>query len=398
MAGQDGAGENIVSAAANRTAEQQSAARASETGGAKKLVPIVFCGDANYSQYLPVAVQSIIEHAAKSCHYHIIIFDCGIEADAAQALADQCAAQDNFSCEIKDIAYLLEKYRQRFPERLHYTRAMYGRLFIPELCGAYDRIIYSDIDVVFERDIAELMEIDLSGAYIGAVTELSIEFERAADKKMARYASEILGLAPDMACIYSGLLVFNAPLWRADGVTERIIRFLAGKRLRCPDQDAITAVCRGKITYLAQAWTCVILKDRIERFARHVPPGRCPKLDALLAEWKAACISAKTVIHYNGAVKPWHTPHVFLGEKWWHYARRTAFYPYYNHLLLRDMTRQDFPTKIYRFLGVPVWVVKTTPFEKKYLLGKYRLAKKIYNDKGSALYILGIKLFSAGAG
>lgn len=360
----------------------------------KKSVPVVFCGDANYGTYLPVVVQSIIEHASEQYHYHIIVFDCGIDRDICAAFAAQLAPYPHFSYEIKDISILLEKHRENFRERLHYTRAMYGRLFIPELCSEYERVIYSDIDVVFERDIAELMEIDLGGNYIAAVTELAVEFERRVNKKFGVYIETQLQLAADMPCIYSGLLVFNRKAWHDCNLTGKIISFLEGKKLRCPDQDAITAVCKGKITYLRQGWTCVILKDRIKRFARHIKKGSAPKLEALLGEWEEACRSNHAVVHYNGAVKPWHSLHVFLGEKWWYYARKTAIYPHYNHILIKDIARRKFPVKTYRIFGIPLLTVKTTPREKKYFIGKFRIAKKTYGEKECFFYFFGMKLFS----
>jgi len=367
----------------------------------QRICPVAFCADANYGAYLPVVAQSIARHASPNYHYRIIVLDCGITPDALTVLRRQIAGLANFSLTVENISENLNAHKDAFQEKWHLTRAMYGRLFIPQLCGQYDRVIYSDIDVVFNRDIAELMEINLGDNYIAAVPDPRTEMHRKRDSEKQAYLEKTLGLAPDMPAIYSGLLVFNIAEWRDKHLSDAAIKFITENKLMLPDQDAIAHICRGRTFYLAQIWTCVVLRGEMEEEASKLNAGKYPAVAALLNDWRAACIADNSVLHWSGPSKPWNSPFTFRGGEWWDYAGQTEWHQRYAYelaqrsaLLSSGFTENGNWTKEYSLFGLPLLTIRKYLHNIFYMLFGIRVAKVKRSKNCADIYLFGIKCVS----
>jgi len=367
-----------------------------ESAQEKRAVPVVFCADAVYGAYLPVTVQSVIANSSAENHYRLIILDCGIGADILAAIAEQIGAHANFSLEVKNIRAWLAAHSQIFHEPLYFTKAIYGRLIIPEILPDCAKVIYADSDMVLNRDIAELMAISLGDNYIAAVEDCLLEIDCLLGQKRARSITEAAGLAANDKYINSGLLVFNAALWRRDGLTQKILCFMAGKELILPDQDAINAVCKARIHYLPLAWNCLseyYLASRLKQIA--ALKSALPRADEIMAAWQAALAAKNNVLHYNGPLKPWAQARFASFLRWWDYAAQTKLYSRYIYDLAVAPPAQDNKLKIWKVLGMPLLAVKARPGQSFYLLGgRWRIAKKIISKDSISYYIFGIKLLT----
>jgi len=311
---------------------------------------VVFCADKNYGTYLPVAVESIIKNASPEHEYHIIIFDCGIKAKDSAVLKRQIAKHKNFTLITKSITAAVDKYSQAFyVKRGHYlSAAAYGRLLIPELCGEYEKVIYADVDMIFDRDIAELMNIDF------ALTSGNREQGTGNREQGTDYIAGVSDVQtpewlksdfPAGSYINSGLLVFNITEWRKHNLTQKAIKLLTAKRLRKHDQDAINILCKDKIIYLSGIW------NRISGTDTDFPDNKC-------------------VFHYVDAVKPWHKFYSSPANRWWHYARKTEIYEQLKQGAQQNKAGLNLEKKdlYHSFCGIPLIHVKIRPLSKKYYL------------------------------
>jgi len=346
-------------------------------------VPLVFCADADYGSYITVIAQSLLDNAAPEHNYHIIIFDCGIKQADLSALARQLAPHKNFQLQICDISAWLQHYHTAFnvAEGQHLSPAAYGRLLIPQLCSQYDKIIYTDIDVIFNRDPACLLHIALGENYIAGVVDTNIEKERRKRAGVKNYYRKRLGLRDDQAYINSGLLVFNSKIWRERGLVEQCLAILARQNFRRHDQDIINFICKDKIRYIGAEWNYYC------------------NLNRSAAETMADKDKAIALYHFVGAVKPWHKPPSERGQDvlWWACARKTAGYEQF--LQEAQLNKAGLNAKAnqygYSFLGLPVWRVKISPKKKKYFLFGLAVAtEKLDSKKQDKLfYLLGFRLF-----
>lgn len=384
----------------------------------EKSVPIVFACDDNYIKYLSVTLQSIIEHASQNYIYHVIILDCGIEQASISVIEKQIARYTNFTLYIISATAFLKKHKKYFKEKWHFTAAIYGRLLIPEICSKFDKAIYCDTDMIFGRDIAELMLFDLKDNYIAAVIDANNEFERKGNPQRANYVEQKLSLEIESFYVNSGLLVFNLKKWRELSIHNQCIKLLADSNdFLFPDQDVINIVCKNKIHYLDQSWNCTcytisLIKDNPSSIKAI---NESVFLENLFAQFTTAYHGSDTVLHYTGP-KPWNNPTMEKAEKWWAYCKKTEFY---EQILFQNTSRQiqnhliDFKTsdnpfqrqemqtdnytriiKNYYLLGLSILKTKTTAESKKYYLFGIRFAKTVKNLHKKKYYFLGLRVFT----
>jgi len=356
-------------------------AAAEDKKDARLTAPIVFCADAHYGLYVSVILQSLLDHASADCDYVICIFDCGLKPANLARLERQIAGRANFSLKIYPLQKYLAENASLFAVKEGQTvsAATYGRLLIPQLCPEYDQIIYADIDMIFTRDPAELLAQDLGGAYIAAAADSNIEGERRARAGIGRYCRTVLGMADDQIYVNAGFLVFNAALWRARGLVGQCLALLRRGQLKRHDQDAINAVCKGRIRFLPAEW------NKICKFYGKAAAGEAVPPPALC--------------HFAGALKPWHLLPEQAGELggiWWHYARRTEAYAELRQGAAACQARlnQNLGARGFYLFGLPLWSAQTTPKKVKYRLLGATVAKTELNIKTGArsFSLLGLRL------
>lgn len=348
-----------------------------------------------------MAVQSIIENASAGYEYHIIIFDCGINPADIAVLERQIAKYAHFRLAVENIIAWLNKH-QHIAAKSGWHRSIYGRLLVPELCLDYEKVIYADADMIFNRDMAELTAIDLGKNYIAAGIAPTKEMARALGiNRTISFIRDRLGMADDQAYINSGLLVYNIKAWQKNKLSAKALQFLADNKTRFPDQDAINAVCKGNICYLPQYWNCVMRNERSWRDIAESHKDN-ERVQALYNEWLAAYERADNIIHFIG-LKPWISLLMPKAAQWWRYAAKIETHDrlfaealcFHNQA---DLARQGEPL-VYRFLGLPLLSVRARPGSKKYYFGKMRNRHiaEIRHDARTgyaAFYLLEMKLFT----
>lgn len=338
-------------------------------------VPIVFCADAGYGQYIAVALQSIIDNASSEHEYHIIILSCGIKIRDLEELAAQIAPHGNFSLRVENVAAVLTEYGDKIRKQaVMRSPAKFGRLLIPQFCAEYKTVIYADMDMIFNRDAAELAAVDLGENYIGAVKDARQALRRIHEPKMKNSMAKI-GLEESDIYINSGLLLINIAAWRLHNLAEKMINFLLeGRNGHFFDQDAVNALCKGKITFLDAKWNM-------------------PYYDKNSAN---ACI-----VHYVSLIKPWDNPALRNGDLWWHYARKLAAYERLLFAAMQNKTGLNIEkeTVLYRLCSLPLLrIIQKPRYKKYYIFGMKRghIAELKINDKTreKAFFLFGAKLFT----
>lgn len=161
------------------------------------------------------------------------------------------------------------------------TLATYYRLFFPQLIDqAISRLIYIDADTLIVGNLSSLYMHPLNGKVIAAVQEAEME---------PRPDIEF----PNLADYFNaGVLLMDLSKWRAQEITKKALNVIAtyGERLKYHDQDALNLVFRGN-------WQRV--DESFNLMKAYIPYDLpCRAYNEYLRN--------KVVIHYNGALKPWH--------------------------------------------------------------------------------------------
>ena len=165
------------------------------------IVPIVFAFDNNLVKPACVCLSSLLMNANVDTFYDIFILTSS-KSDLDRSLIDKLKiTYHNFSLQYR---FVDSTFDNSFEIR-GITPATYYRLMIPEFVPEYDKIIYSDVDVIFREDLFcwyNQTEFDME--YVAGVNSLSH-----LNSDTRNYYNQEIGLDPSKI-IYAGNIILNS--------------------------------------------------------------------------------------------------------------------------------------------------------------------------------------------
>ena len=271
-------------------------------------IPVVFATDNNYLPYLKVAVRSLLANLHGGNVDIIILHDCDIEKDA---LSGGLAAQAAYS--IRFLRIDKDRFVKHQNQLGHVTVASLYRLMLPELLPDYGKVLYLDVDIAVNGNIAELYNADLGGAWIGAALEASREtslqlWSADADRCAKRWTKRY-GFEPWKGYFNAGVLLMDLAKLRDAGVVGRLLEIAQDPDSVCYDQDALNVVCRGHVKYLDKTWNYNVVANReiTVKDAGYMEP------------------SAIKIFHFLSHFKPWSYPGGQYCDIWYGYVDNGDF-------------------------------------------------------------------------
>lgn len=146
---------------------------------------------------------------------------------------------------------------------------VYIRLFIPHFIPqSLERVLYLDVDMIVETDIAGLWELDMGGKVIAGVVDRS-------GTVSSRWGGitnyKELGLAPETKYFNSGLLLMDPKKWREQNVTERILSCVNenSQYAGFPDQYGLNVVLANQWFELDSRWNSYATSDGTDPYVIH---------------------------------------------------------------------------------------------------------------------------------
>ena len=257
------------------------------------LIPIVFSTDHRYVMPTGVAICSLLAASHDEQYDVFVLISDDVSDDDCRLLRKQVeagSASDGVSSRINFIKsgnYFSDAYEVR-----GITETAYYRLLIPWLIPQYDKVFYSDVDVIFLHGLSELYSTDMGDAYIAGVN-----FDEYSDGFMTPHIKK-LGLNTGKY-INSGFLLINSRLIRNLDLKDTFMKY-ARKKYKYQDQDIINIIYKDRIAYLSPKSNCKA--SHVERFG----------------------MEDCGLIHYTG-IKPW-VGFTYCWEKWWEIYRQSIFY------------------------------------------------------------------------
>lgn len=268
----------------------------------KTPVQIVYAANNYYMQLLAVSIQSIIETASPEREYEIHILYDFLDEEKIKRIGSMTTENVHI-----DFYKVERELFDGMPVTPRFPMEIYFRLLIPQIYAENNRAVYIDCDTVLLTDIAELYESDLEGCSLGAVRNASNEFRNT-------YVTGNLRLKKE-EYINSGVLLIDKVKFRQEQIFEKVKEILTRMpELECPDQDAISIVCRGDICFLEDKWN---------------------------VQWQKLTEENAALVHYNGVYKPWMEPARELSQYFWKCAVKTPFYQDILDLRERQLKERD---------------------------------------------------------
>lgn len=200
----------------------------------------------DYSVWVGVVMQSVIEHTGAPICFHILHDDTLNDQNREKLV--QVATQNGDRIQFHNLG---DAFGNSLKEKMgRYTIGSMFRVMLPELLPDISKIIYLDADLLVNRDIKELWDIDIQNYCLAAVPDYSTVNGLETPYPVAKQE------VPASHYFNSGVLCMNLDRIRAKGnMHENILNYLEenpGARLL--DQDALNAVYGGETFLVDESW------------------------------------------------------------------------------------------------------------------------------------------------
>lgn len=270
-------------------------------------IRIAFCFDEKLAEQAKVAMASLLDASRGSgAHYRIYCVCTEEAAYAEQSLRRIVEARDgksDFVMKVADNPYA-DAYEVRGISSGTYLRLLLHRLLPDE-----DRVLYTDVDVLFRDSLESLWRADTEGVVLAAVkgaVNLSDKWEWNSGRPYWNCLSGMRG-----RYINAGVTLLNLARIRKDRLEEQWDAW-AKEKLYYQDQDILNLTCQGAVSYLPPKYNrLAYMNDR--DYGMFVREGIFTEAEC------AEALDSPVIIHYAGD-KPWKRYDTNLGSVWWDYV------------------------------------------------------------------------------
>jgi lipopolysaccharide biosynthesis glycosyltransferase len=281
-------------------------------------VPIVFAFDNNFSIPIKVTITSLFKYALDNTIYKVY---CIVSNDIDEKNLDSIIQLSKN--QRHEIIFL--KANNHFNQaHVHrkITQAAYYRLMLHELIPLEDKVIYADVDILFNGDLKELFEVDLKKNILAGVKNLYIH--QVFDSLMLKFdywSKYFFDLKDDY--INSGFLIMNLKEIRKTKIWEKWID-LSKNQWEFHDQDILNFTCKNKIHFLPPKYnmTYPLREDEAYKWGLFN--------ENLLLE--------TPIVYHFTASKPWHSKYLNQSDVWWVFLKEnTDLYDYFLQKYFKDI-------------------------------------------------------------
>lgn len=337
-------------------------------------LPVVLISDDNYIITTAVAMQSVIDCCNKKNKLVFYVICCNVSGPNKKKLVKLA---DNGNVAIVIIDYDTS-WMDAYNENGYYvTNTALVKFCVPRLVPKYDKILYIDGDVLVQKDITDIYDIDVQDYYCAAVGDIAAM----ADGQKFHIRLNI------PRYFNSGVLLFNAEKFRKDKMEEKLFAIKnAHPEYRCMDQDVFNVGFRQQVKFIPCRWNFMlpnIIKDNygVNKLNIFYNTDYASLQDAQ----KDACL-----IHITNEWKPWIYKNTYMSDEWLKTFSKTPFSE--TTLELKEISTantQDVETKSGNFILCKIHRGNVT----KLKLFGVPLAKRIRGEYEITTVVFGIFRF-----
>lgn len=268
------------------------------------LIPIFFTFDENYVLPAAVTFDSLLRHANRAHRYALHVLHLGLSSRAQRELERVVARYPHAQLQLHHMREVEQRLEQ-CKGKAHFSKEIYFKLCAAELFPKYERILCSDVDVIFQDDISEsYFTFPDEHFYIAGVDTI---LPTTRMQLYQGFTSEEEYFLARQIC--AGYLLFNLSSMRRDGIQQRLTDYYEQHyaRLPFPEQDTMAIVCRDQIRLLSLRYVvCNIYYRTNPRTVQFY--DLCATLPAGDEERRrdyADALARPIQLHYIGPNKPW---------------------------------------------------------------------------------------------
>lgn len=287
-------------------------------------IPVIFGVDKNYILPCAVAIASLIKNKKDNTYYDIyVLHDGKIEQRSMEKINN--FVMDYKNCKISWIKVDIGKL-PGCPVSQNWPIAVYYRLLIPSIFTNYDKVIWSDADVLFCNDLQEVYFDDIDNYYLSAV---------AAEYKDRCVIHQAYDEYKNKLIFMSGFMVMNIKMMRENNIMSifwgNINKYYS--RLKMFDLEILNLSC-SPVKYISIKY-CVLegifYSSNLSDSSDYVWLKNYYSDEQLLSAKNDPCI-----IHYAGSdTKVWNRTDYINYENYLEYKK------YFNNIALNILYIED---------------------------------------------------------
>jgi lipopolysaccharide biosynthesis glycosyltransferase len=326
-------------------------------------IPVVFYFDNNYVMPAGVAFYSLLYNANKKYFYKFYVLHSNITNENQARLQNTISVFGNVSLDFVDMNNRLDTLWDKLGTKGHFSKETFYKMLTASLFPQYDKVITSDVDVVFLGDISgSYFSIDEKEPYYVAGIKPVGKIMYYFDMYKQWFSGEEIG----RMTFCGGYLVMNLQEIRKDDLEAKFIDCFEKnvQRLNQADQDILNLCCYPKVKYLpCSSLVCSYFYDLYK-------DDQDFKNDAQYSETELRHAYDNPIqLHYATSTKPWNDVFCTKSEEWFKYLVKT---PFLKDFWQKNNKKTEFN---YRIL-----VSKEFNCGKKYRIS-FEIRKKFRDDK-----------------
>lgn len=276
-------------------------------------IPVVFCFDKNYYKQAIVAIWSLSKtnQNPKVMYELYLIHERNVTSHELGKIEETVQSLSG----IKKI-HFIENNQLCFTNAYEcrgITKTAYLRLILHNILPDLEKVIYSDVDVIFNDSLANLYSMELGNYAAAACIDIGINDSRRYRSILNKNDIWKSKLWDKEGRYYSsGILLLNLNEMRRLSKDQQVCE-LAMQSLPYQDMDILNILFNKKITPISSKY-CVIPKYLKSGYMDAFRRGMIPYQYALDA------IETPIIYHFAGK-KPWNKK-IKFNDPWWNYVRK----------------------------------------------------------------------------
>lgn len=288
-------------------------------------IAALFSTNDAFSNYLGVAIESLIENVSNEHNYDIIVLHTDLKIESAKKLFCLARNKENISIRFIDMSSHINK----LPKDILYVEGYvppetYNKFLLSDILSNYKKCLYLDSDLIFTDDIAKLHNIDLEGNTVAAslnIANISAVFrnKKIKDRDFKEYITKTLGVVDYNKYFQAGVVLVDLEQFIAGNYKDKLLQKLA--EVKTPiyfDQCIYNSVFYGNVKFFSTSWNHVWYIQKYAYLIDSVPKEA-------FYDYAHGRINPK-IIHFASKDKPSNRPTWALSEYFWKYASRTIYF------------------------------------------------------------------------
>lgn len=285
-----------------------------------------------YVPYLCVYLKSVIN--SSSSKKDIVIFERDISLHNKERILNYFL-QDDVSVRFINPTSLFKNVNL-YVSHDYFKEECYYRIAAPKLLNEYNKIIFTDLDLIVSDDILKLADIDMQGHPVAACIEpiwreLYMQNNKIYNTCIRSYTNNVLKLSNPFMYYNTGVVVFDVKEYNRLNSFDLILDIISKNQLLYQEQCALNIFFKDNFYTLSQEWNYELAPSLVNNTYRF----------DFYDEYKEKEKNAK-ILHFLGRYKPWKNVQEYKASEWWHYARQI---PFYEEILQRMIQHQSSQAK-----------------------------------------------------